>query len=288
MTGAVPTPALPPPETLRRTLSRLKSIPTLPRLLDGVARALEDPNVKFEAVAELIEVDQALTSQILRLANSAFYSPSQGSVGRVTQALLLLGAVVTRSLVLSSGVLDMRKIGLKGFWEHSLGCAVAAGALAKVTGLAQPEEATVAGLLHDIGKVVLYKELPDVFVHVLERARMEGRRFRDVEREVLGIDHADIAAWVIEKWRLPPFLAEPIQFHHTPTHARAARDATAIVHVANALVCSLGYGDGGSPRVPPIDPAAWTRLRLAPAGLDRVLDCFEADLDRALNYAIFE
>jgi HD-like signal output (HDOD) protein len=275
------------PAALKQRVSRLRTVPTLPRLLERVVAALEDPEVDFDNVAELIEVDQALASQILRLANSAFYR-SDGSVASVPQALVVLGTVVTRSVVLSTTVLDLRTVPLRGFWEHSLGCAVAAGAIAKVTGLGSAEEVTGAGLLHDLGKVILYKELPDVFEHIVARTAAEDTRFRDVERALLGMDHCDIAGWLVEKWHFPACLAEPIMFHHEPARARGARVETAIVHVANALVRALDYGSGGDGRIGSIDAAAWAQLSLTPARLDQVLDLFDADLDRALNYALFD
>jgi putative nucleotidyltransferase with HDIG domain len=280
-------PALPPPEVLRRHVGRLRELPTLPRLLQSVVNALEDPEVDFENVAELIEIDQSLTSQVLRLANSAFYG-AQGSISSVTQALVMLGGAVVRSLVLSTSVLDIRKVGLRGFWEHSIGCAVAAGAISKATGRGKPEEVTAAGLLHDLGKVVLSKEMPDALSYIAGRAAAEERRFGEVEREVLGVDHTEIAAWLVEKWHFPRSLAEPIVHHHAPERARYAVDETAIVHVANTLVRGLGYGSGGDPRVPSVDPGAWARLQLTPEALDRVLDQYASDLDRALNYALFD
>ena len=275
-------------EAIRRQMARLRTVPTLPKVMERVVSALEDPDVDFERVADLIEIDQALTSQILRLANSAFYSTAQGAVSRVSQALVVLGAVVSRSVLLSTTVLDIRRVKLTGFWEHSLGCAVAAGALAKALGKGQPEEAAAAGLLHDLGKVILYKEMPDAFDTIAERATDEKRSFRDTERTVLGVDHGEIASWLVEKWRFPSCLAEPIAFHHQPARAMVAKDETAIVHVANALVRGIGYGSGGDPFVPPIDARAWERLGLTPALLDRALETFDAELDQALNYALFE
>jgi len=275
------------PRELRGQVSRLKRVPTLPKLLERVVVALDDPEVDFNRVAELIEVDQALSSQILRLANSAFYG-AQGSVSQVSRALLILGATVTRSIVLTTSVVDIRSVGLKGFWEHSLGCAVAAGAIAKVTGRAAPEEVSAAGLLHDLGKVVLFKELPEAFAHVVARAEAEGRRFREVECELLGVDHSEIASWMVERWNFPPCLAEPIVFHHAPLRAKRAPDETAIVHVANIVVRVLDFGSGGDDRLPAVEPKAIERLGLTPDLLDRALELFDTDLDHALNYALFE
>lgn len=271
---------------LRARVARLRAVPTLPRLFERVVAVLEDPEVDFDHVAELIEVDQALTSHVLRVANSAFYS--QLTISRVRDALLMLGSAVTRSVVLSASVFDPKAVRLRGFFEHSVGCAAAAGALARVTRLANPEEVAAAGLLHDLGKIVLYKELPDVFDLVVARAAAEERSFRAVERDLLGTDHGEIAAWLMERWRFPPVLAEPITLHHTPGRARVARHETAIVHVANVLVRALGYGSGGDALIGSVDPAAWAQLDLTPAALDRVLETFDANLDRALNYAVFE
>ena len=279
-------PAILDEPTLRHRVERLRTVPTLPKLFERVVAALENPDVDFDHVAELIEVDQALTAQILRVANSAFYGATM--VSRVTEALLMMGVVVTRSVVLSTSIFGPRAVRLRGFWEHSVGCAVAACALAKVTKLGNPEELAAAGLLHDLGKVVLYKELPDVFEHIVARADAETRTFRSLEQELLGTDHCAIAAWLMERWRFPATLAEPITCHHAPSRARVARNETAIVHVANILVRALAYGNGGDPGIGAIDPAAWARLGLTPATLDRVLETFEADLDRALNYATFE
>jgi HD-like signal output (HDOD) protein len=278
---------LPSLDALKRQVSRLKKIHTLPRLLERVLAALDDPDVDFNNVAELVEVDPALSSQLLRLANSSFYS-SAGSIGLVSRALVMLGTVVTRSVAVTSAVLDPAHVGVRGFWEHSLGCAVAAGALSKATGLCAPEELTAAGLLHDLGKVVLYQEMPEAFALVLARARQRGTSFREAELEVLGVDHAEVASWFVERWGFPARLAEPILYHHDPERALRARNETAVVHVANTLVRALGFGFGGDDLVPPLEVAAWERLHLTEPLLDRALEHFDVDLDHALNYALFD
>lgn len=271
----------------RSELRRLKKVPTLPRLLQRILASLDDPEVDLTYLAELIEVDQALVSQILRVANSAFYA-TEGATTRIDRALVKLGAAVTRSVILTTAVLDPKSVRLPGFWDHSLGCAVAAGALAKATGAAEPEVVVAAGLMHDLGKVALFQELPDAFAHCVSRAAAEERSLRDVEREVLGADHAEIAAWFLESWNFPPRLAQPILHHHAPSRCRTAGPETAIVHVANSMVRALGFGSGGDARIPEIATSAWELLRLDAAKLDRAFEIFDEDLDRALNYAVYD
>lgn len=276
-----------PTQDLRSRIERLRQVPTLPKLVERVVAALDDAEIDLSRVGELIEVDQSLTAQILRLANSAFYG-AQGRTTHVAPALVLLGTTVTRSVVLTSAVFDLHKVALRGFWEHSIGCGVAAGALAKVTGRVAPEEASAAGLLHDLGKVILYRELPEEFVQIVAQTYAEERSFRAVERDLLGIDHAELAAWLTARWHFPPELAEPIAFHHCPNRARRAPDHTAIVHLADVLVRAVGFGDGGDPLVPEIDAAAWSRLGLSSEQLDAALEQFDFDLDQALNYALLD
>jgi len=220
-----------------------------------------------------------LTAHLLRVANSAFYGLS-GTIASVGQALTVLGTTVARSLVYSTAVLDLH-IDLRGFWEHSVGTAVAAGTLARHLGLPHPEEVSGAGLLHDLGKVVLYRQAPEAFAAVLDRAAAEGTRFAEAERALLGVDHAEIAGWLLGRWRVPSRIVEPVVFHHAPEQARTAPLETAVVHVANTLVRAYGYGFGGDRRIPAIAPAAWDRLGLNARDLDRVVAAFEAELMRA-------
>ena len=270
-------------QAIKRQVERLRELPTLPGIVQRIAEALDKQDANLGDAAALIETDQVLTAHLLRLANSAFYGVS-GQIGSVIQALTLLGTTITRSLVYSTTVLSLR-IDMGGFWEHAVGTALAAGALAKHLKLAKPEEVGGAGLLHDIGKVVLYKQAPDAFAAVLEKAELEGCAFRDAERQLLGIDHAEVASWLLTRWRFPLRLLEPVAYHHTPGAATVARVETAVVHVANTLVRAHGYGFGGDRRIPQISPAAWKLLNLRAIDLDRVVETFDHDLRRAQDLA---
>jgi putative nucleotidyltransferase with HDIG domain len=278
-------PSPPEPAAIRRQVERLRELPTLPAVAERVAAVLDGADADLAEAAALIETDQVLTAQLLRLANSAFYGVS-GRIGSVGQALTILGTAVTRSLLFSTSILDLR-INMTGFWEHSIGTAVAAGALAKRLGLVRPEEVSGAGLLHDLGKVVLYERAPEAFAAVLARTAAEPVSFREAERALLGLDHAEIASWLLARWRLPARMLEPVAYHHAPAQARGAPQETAVVHVANSLVRAYGYGFGGDGGVPPIAPRAWALLGLEPGSLDELLELFETDLHRALDGARF-
>ncbi len=273
--------------SFRAQVSRLRRLPTLPRLQQRILTTLDDPEIDFNHLAALIETDQSLSSQVLRLANSAFYSANGQSLAQVSRALLKLGTGVVRSVVVTSSVFDPRQVPLAGFWEHSLGCAVAAGALGKTLALAAPEELVAAGLLHDLGKIVLFKELPEAFEACLATSAAEGISFREAERRLLGVDHGEIADWLVQSWNFPPQLAEPITLHHRPAAAQRARVQVAAVHIADAMVRAIGFGNGGDPGVPAIDDHAWGLLGLDLEKLDQAYLRFDQDLDRALNYAVF-
>jgi putative nucleotidyltransferase with HDIG domain len=275
----------PDPAAIRREVGRLRELPTLPAVVQRVSAVLERPDADLAEAAALVETDQVLTAQLLRLANSAFYGVS-GRIASVTQALTILGTTVTRSLLYSASVLDLR-IDLTGFFEHAVGVGVAAGALARRLGLERAEEVSGAGLLHDLGKVVLYRQAPEAFAAVLRRTTEERVSFRSAERALLGVDHTEVASWLLTRWRIPPRVLEPVVHHHTPEAAVTAPVETAVVHVANSLVRAYGYGFGGDAGVPPVAPVAWSRLGLGPADLDDLLVDFERDLHAALEGARF-
>jgi len=278
-------PSTPDRAAIRRQVERLRELPTLPVVVERIADVLDRPDASLAEAAALIETDQVLTAHLLRLANSAFYGVS-GQIGSVAQALTILGTTLTRSLLCTTSALDLR-IDMAGFWEHSIGTALAAGALAKYLRLAKPEEVSGAGLLHDLGKVVLYKQAPEAFAAVLAEASARRLRFRDAERNLLGVDHAEVASWLLLRWRFPVRVLEPVVWHHAPERAGTAPVETAVVHVANTLVRAYGYGFGGDRRVPAIAPAAWELLGLQARDLEAVIAIFETDLQCAQASASF-
>ena len=152
---------------------------------------------------------------------------------------------------------------MRGFWQHSVGTARIAGTLAERAGLAKPEELAVAGLLHDIGKVVIAQVAPEESTAIDELVESSGGLRIDAEREVLGVTHPEVGGWLAEKWSLPDRLTYPVAFHNDFDPDQRFADRTAVVHVADIACRAYGFGFPGDRRIPAIDRRAWGLLGLS-------------------------
>jgi putative nucleotidyltransferase with HDIG domain len=255
----------------RKKIQLLKNLPTLPGMIDQISRAVDSKRFTVADIGKLISRDQVLSAKVLKLANSAFFGFSR-KVGSLTQALVLLGFDVVKGLILTSSVFDMMKDRDQDLWEHSMGVATASSLIAQAIDMPDAEEASLAGLLHDLGKVVLRAQMDEDMQSIVELVEVEGLSIRQAEREVMGFDHTQIGQWLAESWKLPEELIEPIRWHHQPDGARQNPRLTAVVHLADIMVRGYGYGDGGDPWVPELDHGALQLLNLTPQRLEKVVD----------------
>ena len=255
----------------RKQVQLIKNLPTLPGMIEQISRAVESKRFSVADVGKLISRDQVLSAKVLKLANSAFFGFSR-KVGSLTQALVLLGFDVVKGLILTSSVFDLMKTRAEDLWLHSMGVATTSSIIAAEIGLEDAEEVSLAGLLHDLGKVVLRAHMADDMESIQELVEVEGLSVREAEQEVLGFTHAEVGRWLAEAWKLPEQLAEPIQYHHHPDRAKDAPEFSAVVHFADILVRGYGYGDGGDPWVPPLDRTALKMLNLNSAKLTAIID----------------
>jgi HD-like signal output (HDOD) protein len=248
---------------LHRRIEQVGELPTLPHVVQKLASMIGRPNVSAEEIGSLIEKDQVLSAKVLRLANSPFYGfPSR--IASVAHAVVVLGLNVVKGLTLCATAFDMMKnAGMNELWRHSLGVAITAHILGAKAAMKNPEEVFVAGLLHDIGKVVLYVKWPDVGRQITDASRESSGSLMESEQELFGVTHADVGGWLATAWHLPSSLREPILYHHKPAAAQEAKLQTAIVHIADVLVKGLACGNPGDDLVPPLSRQAWDL-----AGLD--------------------
>lgn len=247
---------------LQHRIAQLGELPTLPHVVQKLASTIGRPNVSAEEIGILIEKDQVLSAKVLRLANSPFYGfPAR--IASVGHAVVVLGLNVVKGLTLCATAFDiMKDAGMDRLWRHSLGVAITAQILGARVAIKNPEEVFVAGLLHDIGKVVLYVKWPDVGNRIQAVQKSGDRPLMEVEQDLFQLTHADVGGWLADAWHLPTALREPIRYHHTPAGAQDAVLQTAIVHVADVLVKGLACGNPGDDLVPPLSRQAWDLLGL--------------------------
>jgi putative nucleotidyltransferase with HDIG domain len=248
---------------LRLAAERTVTLPTFPavasRLIEEVAR----PDATSEEIGRILSRDPALTARTLKLANSDFYGFPR-KVGSVDLAVLVLGTHTIRDLVLTSSVLQaLGRTGssLEGLLSHSMACGIAARALAERAKYRLTGDAYAAGLLHDVGKVVLRQADPERFDQVLARCRATNVAAAEAERELFGSDHAEVGGWLAERWGLPADIVEAIACHHRPDDATRNPALASLVHIANSLAQRAGYpwASGVDDRGP--DARAWESVQ---------------------------
>lgn len=265
------------PEQLEQQIADLSNLPTLPGVVKMLTTMVESEKTSAADMGEVISKDQVLSAKLLRLVNSPIYG-FPGRISSVTHALVLLGFNVVKGLVLGTAVFDTLAKDAKGLWEHSLGCAVLSRRIAKERGLRDPEEIMVAGLLHDLGKVVFSFLAPEDFSAVLQTAHTKRCHVAAAEREIIGVDHTRVASWIAQHWHLPARLSDALVYHHNPMRAKTASDVASVVHLADILARGMSYGYPGDPVMPPLDHDAFQSLGISFDQLDRIL------LDAEIEY----
>ncbi len=249
-------------QRIKKITQSIIGLPTLPTVITQMIGLIDNPNTSARDVARLIATDQALTAKILKLANSAFYGFPR-KISTVNHAVVVLGFETVKSLGLSVSVLE--RFGGSGkdaafdrqqFWEHSIACGVGASLLAGKTRYRVRGEAFAAGILHDIGKLILSQYFPDEFFRIMTIVREDGVYIGEAEQQVLGLTHAEIGNWLAEKWNLPRQLVEAIGYHHAPGRLERGAELPALIHLADFLCRRQSIGDGGGRAMPKLDPAA--------------------------------
>src|SRR5213594_3702778 len=239
-----------------------KNLPTIPAVLARVLGLVEREDSSTRDLVDLIEHDQALTGKMLRLANSAFFGQSR-RVATIPRAVMLLGFSTVRNLALGVKVWDAMAHGipperLEELWMHAVMVAVASKVLAAKLPAGDPDEAFTAGLLHDVGRLVLATRFKDAYWTAAARADGEGS-IVDVEQQAFGVHHAEVGGWLLEALGLPPSIVEAARLHHaTPDRP----GTTNLVAIANRLVPVTDLAEG---RLRP--EAAGALEREAPRGV---------------------
>lgn len=270
---------------IRSIIKDTKSLPTLPGVIAKLTSLAENNKTSVNEMAKVVSSDQVLSAKVLRLVNSPFYGFS-GRVSTISNALILLGVNVVKSLALSSSIFEMMEKNTVGLWEHSLGAGIAANIISKKLNLPEIEEISTAALLHDIGKVIIKIKLEDDYDILVSQIREKNMSMIEAEKELLDADHAEIGEWLARSWFLPDKLIEPIAFHHDVERSTTQLLKTSVVHIADLLVKASGFGFSGDDFVPRIQPVAWKKLGLNEILFTEIVRELEEKLVDAKNFSL--
>lgn len=263
--------------TVERILTNAGDPPSLPDIYYQISFEVDNPNSSINKISEIITRDQALTSRLLRIANSAFYGFSS-RVDTISEALQRIGLRELRDLVLCSTVIDQFEtipqdiMKIEDFWKHSIYCAICSAALASERHEASPERFFVGGLLHDIGRLILLRSIPEETAEVFKLSVENDKRVYTNEAELIGPCHDEVGAALLNLWKLPPNTIEMVRYHHSPTLSSNSISEASIIHIADFLANAFEWGKSGEICVPPLSKQAWELSGLDIDCLDRVVE----------------
>jgi putative nucleotidyltransferase with HDIG domain len=254
----------------RGRIENISALPTVPGMLKRISAIIEKPRITLDEIGHFVSNDPALTTKVLKMVNSAAYG-FPGRISSVSHAIMLLGLNVVKGLLLGISVFEIMEKVMSGLWNHSLGVAVASRAIAEKKGLKDPEDISIAGLLHDLGKVILMLEYQEQYEAALQESREKGISIYEAEKIMFSDPHSNVGLWLSEKWRFPKNLIEVIAYHHSPNLAKTAPMETAVVHMADILVRARGVGFAGDPFVPVVNNMAFEMLNLSESDIKEIL-----------------
>jgi len=274
-------------ETLDGLMERMEDLPSLPSTVVAILNVLNNPESSARELSEALRHDQSLTSRVLMLVNSAYYGFPR-KIDTLRKAVTILGYTSIQNIILVTKIFEVIRGGSKEhsldrkrFWQHALGCGVTAQTIGAKLGLGGGEEIFLAGLLHDIGKVILDAFLHEEYSKVIEMSRKNDILLFEAEKQILGASHEDLGYWLAEEWNLPLNLTAAITHHHDPSQAGDHLVTASLVHVGDIMARALEIGHGGDNFIPSLNHKGWGALHLKPKILEDIIPDIEARLVRA-------
>ncbi len=262
-------------------------LPSLPAIFNRISEAINDPRSSATHVANIIAKDPGLSARLLKIVNSAFYGfPS--TIDTISRAVAIIGTKELSTLALGMSVLKVFRdipsdlIDMKAFWKHSIACGMIARIISSYHKNTISERFFLAGLLHDIGRLIMFKSCPVESKETLVRARRTQSLLCKTEEEVMGFNHAGIGGMLLKEWKLPLVLETSVARHHTPT-APQSRLEHAVIHVSDIAANALGIGSSGERFVPPLNTMAWEETGLPTAILNTAINQAEPHIAETVH-----
>ncbi|HUL29105.1 MAG TPA: HDOD domain-containing protein [Thermodesulfobacteriota bacterium] len=228
----------------------INQLPPFPIVIQRAMELIENPRSSAQDVVDVIQFDQAITADVLRLCNSAYFGLRR-NVDSLREALVMVGFNQLLDIILTRGSVQIYGKPCKGYdldsgelWRHSVACALLSRIVAKqLKWEAQPAHFTAA-LLHDIGKMVLSDFVKDYLKDIQNLIETRQVSFIDAEREVLGIDHAELGGKITDQWKFPKTIVSAVRYHHSPSLAQEDHQAVQLVYLCDVIAMITGIGGG--------------------------------------------
>ena len=265
--------------TIESLVEETSQLVSFPDVAIRVNNMVNDPDSTAAQIGEIISQDPALTTAILKVANSPLFGFSR-EVDTVSRAVTILGGKQIRDLTLATTATNTFKnipnelLSMDDFWYHSLCCGLAAQELASISKNRKLESVFIAGLLHDIGQLLIFNKVPELAVKSLMQS-LDDEELFEAEREIMGFDHAQLGAALVKHLGLPESLQTCIAFHHEPTKAEDYKIEVALVHIANSIACLIEIKSNSLADAPPIDPSAWEVTGLSEDVVDSIIEAVQ-------------
>jgi len=259
-----------------------------PLVFNKLQEALNDPDLSFKDFDAIISADPSLTARLLKVANSSFYALDT-KVETITHALGIVGVKPLIEMALSTVMVQKLKgispemLDVQSFWKHNVACGLASRTIAQNLGAGNLEAFYTAGMLHDIGSLIICQGNPKKAREILSWCKSEGLTQSEVEEEVFGFSHARVGALIFKEWGLSPSLIESVRYHHCPSQAENFPLETAVLHVADFLVYKMKYTLGNSYAIHPLDPNMVRMTGVTRESLGYIRQAVHAQMAETLN-----
>lgn len=249
-------------------------LPAMPHVAAMVIDKLSNSNATPRDIHQLIEKDQGLAARVLKVANSPYYGACR-SISTLRDAILFMGFDSIRSVVLTAvmkGIYAETGLAERLLWEHSIGCAVAARAVGRAAGYPGREEAFLAGLMHDVGKAVLFLRRSSEMSEVMQDVYNGDITFAEAEKQIFGFTHSEIGQLVADKWRFAVDIEESIAHHHNPDESKIAPQLSHIVCLANSMCHKLEIGPTRRPDLDLTNLGSVKALGINPDSIEQMVE----------------
>ena len=279
------------PLDAERIITNVLKVAALPAVAMKFSEAIRDPATSNNDLEKIVSEDSALSAKVLMISNSALFNfPSK--IDTISKAITIVGHKQLSEIILSCSVVAMFKdipqdvIDMDHFWRHSIAVATASRILAAYRHEQNIEKFFTAGLLHDIGKLILFVEAPKYAYAVISKCEETKKLMHKVEKEVIGFDHAKLGSMLLEKWKLPEEVISSVYYHHIPSIAPGDNVGASIIHVADIMVHALQFGASGEKFVPTLNDKAWDALGLDIEIIDSAVEQLHVQHAEAVKYIL--